>query len=143
MQNKNNQIQLLKSLQPDQNQPREFKVTPEILQIIYLDEIASRLEDLFELERKRIPQGRIESYQVTVDDKGVWVRPKTGEAWFAVSIINDGDADVYFASTEMGSPNAPLKKAEVFPYNAGSNVIGAIFLYTTSGTATVRIIGML
>ena len=128
---------------PQEDKPKEFKVTPEILQIIYLDEITGRLAEAIEKLLDK-PQGRVESQTVHVTHEGVKVMPQTGKAWCQITIRNDGDDPVYISSDVFGKPEAPLYRGEVFSYDAGGHVIHMLYLYTEKDKeATVRIWGMI
>lgn len=117
------------------------RLSPEQMQIVLLDEIAARLQDL-------TAKGQLSSYSVTV---GTSWHPIIG-GWISSTLFNDGDSDVYVRlrnDVGKGSPweegEAPVKKGEHINIDLkGRKVkteggVPEVWLICQTGTASVRI----
>ncbi|HDD45198.1 MAG TPA: hypothetical protein ENG63_10125 [Candidatus Desulfofervidus auxilii] len=116
---------------------KSFGTTPEILQIILLDEIASILAHINKLS---IPEGRIDPYELTIDDKGKSIFSERGVFWYSITIINDSDVSLYF-STNLGTNKVgkikPYESARIEP---NKKVLYHLYLRAEEGKeANVRI----
>ena len=116
------------------------KVTPEIMMIIYLDEIAGRLG---ELQEKLIPQGNLQPHTLSVTDSPQSIG---GQDWMSATLYNDGDYDVYlFDQYQMPRVgyDAPIKNGEGINIDFRSRVGTGKFIVCAPGeSATVRIFRM-
>ena len=147
----------------------DTRVTPEALQVIYMDEIAGRLADLAELyesllktaetevERLAEVRSKLEEVKETLErtiplgDTGDYKLSVTGDDTTILDLLrrpvssftlfNDGPGNVYVATNHGNVPNsAPIKSGEQYSLNARARVIWRISLRCDSGeSATVRI----
>lgn len=120
------------------------KVSPEIAQVFLLDEIASRL---LKLERQLPvrPEGIIEPLvPVRATTSPRVITPPFKKKWFSVSIVNDGPDDCWIVVNTERSPAQPYltRAGEEYSADCGSAVIEDIRVYTTSGSANLRIKGV-
>ena len=114
---------------------KHMKVTPEVVQTIYLDEIAGRLADLMEELRLQRGEGIVEPYEIVVGPQGYLL--DTNLPWISVSIFNDGPDEVRVGVNKDWA-DGTLKKGDKLDVNMGARVIDKIYL-ESEGTATVRI----
>ncbi|MDL1957031.1 MAG: hypothetical protein LWW95_08325 [Candidatus Desulfofervidus auxilii] len=115
--------------------PKQLKITPEIFQIILLDEIAERLEDIAELLKREQVNGDIESFVYNVTDSGVEIRVLSYK-WVSMTILNDGTNDLY-VSNKLYSQTAPLKQNESLRIRLTKKAIDKIWLWTDPGLTTI------
>jgi len=115
--------------------PKQLKITPEIFQIILLDEIAERLEDIAELLKREQVNGDIESFVYTVTHNGVEIRVLSYK-WVSMTILNDGTNDLY-VSNKLYSQTAPLKQNESLRIRLTKKAIDKIWLWTDPGLTTI------
>lgn len=114
----------------DRKRRIEGKVTPEVLSSILLDEVTGRLEDialLLETTNQRLlehgdtlekiytemakkPVGLGDSYIFDANDQ--FRQLVFTEAWFSVSIHNDGPNPVKYALNKQGLGTAPITPGE-------------------------------
>lgn len=120
------------------------RVNPEVAQVFLLDEIATRLLNL-EKQLPQRPQGIVEplvGVRATITPRVV--TPPYKRKWFSVSIVNDGPDDCWVIVNTEKSPAQPYltRVGEAYEVDMGSAVIEDIRIYTTSGTANLRIKGV-
>lgn len=125
------------------------------VQIIYLDEIAGRLEELGELlatltrlaERMdRAPAGRARPFQLAITGSTIveWkVKSPSlvGRPCTAATIFNDGPDAVWIALNEIRDGFQQVNMGEAYPIDFhGHALIEDLFFYSTDGgTANLRI----
>lgn len=115
------------------------KVTPEVMMIVYLDEIAGRLAELQEQLAAVTSEGRLESYELNITGSPTRLPIYARH----ISIHNDGTNDVYILP-ERGTPisgsEAPIKKSGQVSLDLQTRRPRSFWLVCNSGeTATVRI----
>lgn len=130
--------------QADDEKLGKTKVSPEIAQVFLLDEIASRLLTL-ERQLPKRPIGIVEPLtpvRATVESRVVF--PPYKRKWFSVSIVNDGPDDCWIIVNTEKSPAQPYltRVGEAYEVDMGNDVIEDIRVYTSSGTANLRIKGV-
>ena len=114
------------------------KVTPEIMMIVYLDEIAGRLAELQEQLAEVTAEGYFQGneHPVTDNPSPVYILAK------GMTIHNDGTNSVYMLS-HKGKPlsnDAEIKKNEELDLDFGTRRRRTFYLVCASGeTAAVRI----
>lgn len=121
------------------------KVSPAMATVFLLDEIAGRLQKL-EKQLPIRPEGITEPLtpvRVTTTPRVIHP-PLRSKLWFAVSIVNDGPDDCWIIlNTEKSTPQPYLTRAgETYEADFGSPVIEDIRVYTTAGTANLRVRGI-
>lgn len=136
----------------------ESKVTPEALQIIYLDEIASRLADLratmeslelrvldvHETQKAEITEGILEGAEINVTDQLKSVLRVSGykHKWYEITIFNDGADDVNISSA--GSKHKHLstfKMGDQLKISAKKGSKKTLWVWCNKGeSATIRVI---
>lgn len=146
--------------------PEKGKVSPEVLQVMYLDEISIRLEDLnnditgrlVSVENvlasvdKRI--GNIHDYLDSTSYKGdirIFKKVITGgegnkkitcnKKWYEHTIVNDGPDDVYIESAAKSMSDTPIEMGEEVTVKAKRGSTDPVWLRCGSGeTATARVV---
>lgn len=121
----------------------EGKVTPEVFQAIMLDEISQGIKRVEIAIRESIPQGIIESYEVTATTTKQEVRPPVigdiVKKWHKVTIFNEGPDTVKIA-VNVGRVNAvSIEKNRSYEIDMKSPKIEYISYHTESGTADLQI----
>ena len=133
------------------------KVTPEVLQIIYLDEIASRLADLqatmeslelrvldvHEIQKAEITEGILEGAEINVTDQLKSVQRESGykDKWYEMTIFSDGADDVYVSSVETrhGKPLI-IKDTDQLKLTAKTGTKKTVWVWCKKGeSATIRV----
>jgi len=124
-------------------------ITPEIMQIILLDEIAGRQEEteahlarLRALEDDRSPEGLTDEIEISVDSTLKEVL--TTDNWQSISITNDGP-DTVRIKINLNTTAIRWKKLkidEIYEVNFHEHKIKKLFLVCDLGqTATLRVAG--
>lgn len=116
------------------------KVTPEVVMIVYLDEIAGRIAQLNEKIDLLIPEGHIRGIVIPVTD----APQRLGETdWYSADLFNDGEGDVYiFDEYELPriGADAPLKKGESLKVDLKAKTGTQKYIVCPSGqSASVRV----
>lgn len=93
----------------------EGKVTPEVLQTVYLDEIAGRLAEMTRRMMEAEAQGII--YPLNLPVTGVIQEIRCNPFWYSFTVFNDGPNPVYVDVNK--DQNARLLVA---PLNMGENL---------------------
>lgn len=115
------------------------KVSPEALSAILLDEIAQGVRRVEDTIRETIPEGIIESYEVTATITKQEVRPPPLRKWHKVSILNKGPETVKIA-VNVGRVNAVnIEKNRSYEVDMKSAKIEYVIYQTNSGTADLII----
>ena len=131
-------------------QQEENKAPPRLagpLETITLLDIADTMFELKETTQSMIEEGVIEPLrQITVTIEAIVVHPPhigEGKLWFGVKITNDGPSSVWvIVNTGKSSDTAQeIRINETWGVKFNTAKIYDVSLYTTSGTATVRIRG--
>ena len=119
------------------------RVKPDIFMATLLDDIRHEISQLKQIQESMIEDGVIETISprtVTVDAIVV-VPPYRGKPWFGVKITNDGPESVFVNVNTGKSIETELLVGETWGPHFQTAVITDIRLWTTTGTATVRIRG--
>lgn len=110
-------------------------------EVVLLDEIASRLADLYDLIRETIPRGEI--YYRTVEVRGSvlldFITDRPYSPLYSLDIFNKGPEDVYIMINEK-VPRIKLEADVGRSYNMGRKSIRCIVL--ESENATVEVSGV-
>ena len=131
-------------------------VSPEVLQTIYLDEIAGRLEELgviltalgsltlrMEQQMEKISVGRMRPFPKTITGDTIerWeVIDDVGRKCNSATIYNDGPESVYIALNDIRDGFQEIKEGESLDFSFKHPVIEMFFFKSTSGgTASLRI----
>ena len=131
-------------------------VSPDVLQTIYLDEIAGRLEDLGELlkalgsltlrmeqQMEKIPVGRMRPFEkpITGDTVERWeVIDDVGRKCSSATVYNDGPNEVYICLGDLRDGFQEIKQGESLDFSFKHPVIERFFFKSTSdGEANLRI----
>ena len=115
------------------------KVTPEVFSAIMLDEIAQGIRRVEKAIRESIPEGIIESYEVTATTSKQEVRPPALKKWHKVSILNKGPETAKIA-VNVGRVNAVnIEKNRSYEVDMKSAKIEYVIYQTNSGTADLII----
>jgi len=125
-------------------QEEEARIRPDVLQAALLHKITKRLGDLTKLVQQQIPEGVVEPLRpvVATTEPQVVKPPVWNKPWFSVSIVNDGPNDCWVVvNTENGGNPYLLKVDESYEDDFKSAKIRDIYVYTDTGTATLRIRG--
>ena len=115
----------------------DAKVSPEAMQTILLDEIASRLGDIHTELISQTPRGNLYSQPMSVDIIGESIN-----LFYAATIYNDGADDIYIlkdVNRGISSGDVPLKKGENIIIDMKRQTNKMIWLKTMTGTASVRV----
>lgn len=112
------------------------------MQVVLLDEIAGRLLAIEELIRAEQPVGAvepIEKFKITDIRTHLPLR----KPWFSVSIINDGEDDVFcIINTEKSFEEHRIRPNETYNIAMITAVITNLLFWCNKGeAATVRIVG--
>lgn len=111
------------------------KVSPEVFQAIMLDDIAQGIRRVEKAIRETIPEGIIESYEVTATTSKQEVRPPVLKKWHKVSVLNKGPDTVKIA-VNVGRVNAvTIEKNRSYEVDMKSAKIEYVIYQTDSGTA--------
>jgi hypothetical protein len=139
--------------------PRPGPLSPDVLQVIYLDEIAGRMEELQDLiavfknlvmtmqrQMEKAPVGRMRPYEKTITgneivrweikDADVVGRPCT-----CATIYNDGPDAVWVCLNELRDGFQKVDVDETLPFDFHGNALIERFFFksTSGGTANLRI----
>lgn len=131
-------------------------VSPDVLQTIYLDEIAGRLEELGELTRalgslvlrmenqmEKIPQGRMRPFEKAITGNTIerWdVIEDVGRECNSATVYNDGPDSVWVCLNDIRDGFQEVKESESLDFDFKHPVIRMFFFKsTTEGTANLRI----
>ena len=138
------------SLLPKKLDSSKVAISPEILTFIAIDDMAVRQAiateqqiRMRELEESKIPVGT-RSLKYTIDAvRKIDISPP----WISLSMINDGDSEVYISTNEDGEydllDQVPVKKNETFNLNLNYPIIRIVWLRAADGgSASVRIHGI-
>ena len=135
----------------------ESKVTPEALQIIYLDEIASRLAglqatmeslelrvlDVHETQKAEIIEGLLEGAEINVTDQLKSVLRESGykDKWYEITIFNDGLNNINISSTRSKHTRfLILKKSDQIKLTAKTGTKRTVWVWCNKGeSATIRV----
>jgi len=118
-------------------------VNPAAMQVALLDEIAERLCKLEELAKAEVPEGivePIEKYTITETRKSF--RPL--KPWFSISIINDGQVNVFcIVNTEKSFNEHSIHLGETYTIDMRRAKVTDVLMWCNHGeTASVRIVGV-
>lgn len=69
----------------------DAKVTPEVIMVQYLDELAGRLKDIHDTEERTRPQGLLQEFAYNVDHE---IEVRCTPPWFSFTVFNDGPAAI-------------------------------------------------
>jgi len=140
-----------------------WSVSPDVLQVVYLDEIAGRLEELGELTKalgslvlrmeaqmEKIPEGRMRPYTKTITGDTITRWEVKSEKWVgrpcsSATIYNDGnesdtDESVYVCLNDVRDGFQEIKVAESLDFNFRSPKIERFFFKAQAGSsANIRI----
>lgn len=113
------------------------------IEVALLDEIASRLSTLQDLEEARQPSGITEPIEPIAVTSTVSVIRAVYGSWFSVILINDGPDDLY------ALVNNPLSKdwhrvpvGETYTVNMSKGILGSVLLRCDlEKTASARLVG--
>ena len=119
------------------------KISPEIFSSILLDEIAQGIRRVEKAIRESMPEGIIESYEVTATTIKQEVRPPVigdiVKKWHKVSVLNKGPETVKIA-VNVGRVNAVnIEKNRSYEVDMKSAKIEYVIYQTNSGTADLII----
>jgi len=132
-------------------------VSPDVLQVIYLDEIAGRLEELGELTKalgylvqrmeaqmEKAPVGVMRPFDKTITGDTIvrWdLIDDVGRPCTMATIYNDGDDDVYVCLNDLRDGFQKVKKSESLPFDFHGNALIQRFFFksTAGGEAALRI----
>ena len=118
------------------------KVTPEALQLIYLDEIAGLLNDQLERMEESEGSGLIDTVSVTVTSP---IFELSVPDWYSFTIFNDGPNPVFVdvnVDYNVRSFDTPLNATEDLVVDFEKPKIKRVFLGVQAGNvAAVRIFG--
>ena len=120
------------------------RIDPNVATFIMQSVQAAQLVKIRKLEETKVPIGtKSLKYTITDTVKQIDISPP----WISLSMINDGDSEVYISTNEDGEydllDQVPVKKNETFNLNLNFPVIGIIWLKATDGgSASVRIHGI-
>lgn len=119
-------------------QATKVKGMPEVLMLIYLDEIAGRLTEIYASMQKSAV-GVVEPLSVSVADKSYMVKPSN--PWISFTAFNDGPDPVYINVNEKsGVLDTPLNSGDDLTVNMETAKIHRLYLQCDKGkTASVRI----
>jgi len=112
------------------------KVTPEVMMIVYLDEIAGRLAELQDAIAEITAEGEVKGHTVAVSDRAIMIPIMAKH----ISIRNNGDYSIYINQdkTSPDSTTAPLRKNATINIDFMTKRPRFIYLLCASGeTATV------
>ncbi len=116
------------------------KVSPEVLQLIYQDEIAGKIGDLLDLIKSERPQGLTPQHQLTIM---TYLEFMCSPPWFAFTLFNDGPDPVYMnvnRVTPINPVTPPLNKGESLTVDMKTAKIEKLFFQTVAGqTANIRL----
>ena len=120
------------------------RIDPNVAIFIMQSVQAAQLVKIRKLEESKIPtRTKSLKYTVTNTVKQIDISPP----WISLSMINDGDSEVYISTNEDGEHDlldqVPVKKNETFNLNLNYPKIKIIWLKATDGgSASVRIHGI-
>jgi len=115
------------------------KVTPSVFQAIMLDEIANGIRELTSLIKETIPEGIIETYNLTATTNMQEIRPPAGKRWFSVQIFNEGPNTVKIGINTTITETKDVKSGDSYNINFGVGKIQYIKYKTTTGTSKIII----
>ena len=118
------------------------RVLAEPMAIALLNEVAERLMTLEKLAKATHPIGAVEPIEkFLITD--VRRHMSLQKPWFSVSVINDGDADVFcIVNTEKSFEEHRIHMNETYNINMVTAVIKDLLFWCDHGEhATVRIVG--
>jgi len=130
-------------------QPKDFKASPEVINLIYADEISSRLSNLLKYFQQymniTVPLGVTHDYpemEVTDEPKTIYAPLyHAGKYWHKILVENTGSENMYFI-TNCDSSNIPLEPGITKKINPNKGVIQYIRIFTDKGKTTkCKIIG--
>jgi len=129
---------------------KKLRVPPEALQVIHLDEIASRLADIYDIQLKILkhleettPEGvDFPIPEVTVTNVRTidFLREYPYRKIRSIDIFNKGESTVYVRVNDEGK-EIPIENREYVKVERPRATIRHITLRVDSGSATVRMIG--
>lgn len=126
----------------ENNKPNKPKLTTPI-DVILLDEIASRLADITKLLEK--PEGLVYSINVTVTKTVVidFLKNYPWKPMFSITLYNDGPDDVYPSINSIPQTITPFKKGETINIDCKGAKIERLYLHIEPGkSAKVRGFGL-
>jgi len=110
------------------------------LEIVYLDEIAGRLADLYEIMKKSEPQGLIQPVTLSATEDLKTYEPPT--PWFTVDVLNTGPNTVYIGINDKAKEFKAIERNRGFKFDFGMAKIEKIYYKCNRGeTATVDLTG--
>ena len=110
------------------------KVTPEVMMIVYLDEIAGRLGELYELQEKQTAEGWLRSGSHSVSEEPL----KFVVAGRYMSLHNEG-ANPFYLMQRKGKPiagEAPIRAAGEFNLDMGTRGVRSFWMVCDAGLTT-------
>lgn len=122
---------------------KQKRVSPQPMEVALLNEIAERLMSLENLAKATQPIGAVEPIEkFLITD--VRRHMPLQKPWFSVSVINDGDDDVFcIVNTEKSFEEHRIRKDETYNINMVTPVIKDLLFWCGHGEhATVRIVGV-
>ena len=118
------------------------RLDPKIFQAIQLDEIAQGIKKLVKLTALTLPEGIVESYELTATISVQEVRPPVGKKWIKVSVLNKGPETVK-VGINVGSVNAiTIEKDRSYEIDMKVPRIEYVNCKTDSGEANITIDGL-
>lgn len=115
------------------------KIEPMVFMGIQLDEIVQGIKRVEGVLKEGIPEGIIESYEVTANTSKQEVRPPPLKKWHKVSVLNKG-LDTVKIAVNVGRVNAvTIEKNRSYEVDMKSAKIEYVAYYTDSGTADLII----
>lgn len=123
-------------------QQEDEQINPVILQLKFLSEIKRGIENVMAQNDSMIEEGIIDPMPKAVTTSPMVVTPPMRKSWFGVKITNDGPESVWvILNTEKNSSPQEIMVGETWGVQFKTAVIKDLYLYTTTGTANIRIRG--
>lgn len=131
------------------------KVSPEILQTVYLDEIASRLADItalleshdqrlvniYDWLESTVTKGELASISVNLSTSKGAIPVKHDNPWFECTIFNDGPDAIKISHDEAGlKTSIDYNKGDQIDIVMKKSAIKPVWLKCDSGSAVVRMV---
>jgi len=132
----------MEGLQVSQSTEKQNRISEGPMSVALLNEIAERLMSLEKLAKATQPIGAVEPIEKFVITD-VRRHMPLQKPWFSVSIINDGDDDVFcIVNTEKSFEEHRIHLNETYNINMVTAVIKDLLFWCSHGEhATVRIVG--
>ena len=121
------------------------RMDPSVIQFIYQAASTAQLVKMRKLEESKVPAGT-KSLKYTVTDTVMKIN--ISPPWISLSMINDGDSEVYISTNEDGEHDlldqVPVKKNETINIGMQYPVLRTLWLKAEDGgSADVRIHGII